>query len=661
VAAPPGNWPQSGPRIVATGVGVGKRRGTGCAPTGTLADMLRFDHVTLRRGSRILLNGADFSIHPGWHVGLTGRNGAGKSSLLSLVTGELHLDGGDFHRPADWVIAHVRQETPALSAPAIDYVLDGDIGFRDTERALARAEADHDAVRQAVLHEAMAAIGGYAARARAAALLHGLGFAATDIERPLTAFSGGWRMRLNLAQALMCRSDLLLLDEPTNHLDLDAVLWLETWLRRYPGTLLVVSHDREFLDAVADHVLHVADGDAEVFTGSVSGFERKRAERLLQQQSLHEKQQRERAHMQSFIDRFKAKATKARQAQSRLKALERMTEIAPVRAESGIRFEFLAPLALPDPLLVLDGVATGYDGRRVLDGVGLTVRIGDRLGLLGANGAGKSTLVKLIAGANPVLAGERRENKGLAIGYFAQHQLEQLDVAATPVQHLLRLDGALGEQAARDFLGGFGFAGERALSLVGPFSGGEKARLALALVVFRRPNLLLLDEPTNHLDLDTREALAEALQDFAGAVVIVAHDRALLRTCCDEFRLVGDGRVTPFDGDLDDYASLVQKRAPAAESTAGAPSRREERRERADQRQQQAPLRKEVQRIEKRLATLESERAEIERLLASAEIYDGRQGAKIAELTARRAVVGGEIGALEDAWLEAQDALSRSD
>ncbi len=654
--------PESGPRIVATGADDGKRPQTGNVTAITLAAMLRFDNVTLRRGSRILLNAASFSIHPGWRVGLTGRNGSGKTSLLALISGESQLDGGDFRRPADWILAQVRQETPASSTLALDYVLDGDAEFRRLEQALAAAEAEHDAATQAVLHERLDAIAGYAARARAAELLHGLGFTAADGQRPLAAFSGGWRMRLNLAQALMCRSDLLLLDEPTNHLDLDAVLWLEDWLRRYAGTLIVVSHDREFLDAIVSHVLHIADMDAEIFAGTVSSFERKRAERLAQQQVLHERQQRERAHMQAFIDRFKAKATKARQAQSRLKALERMTEIAPIRVESGIQFEFLAPAALPDPLLVLEDAATGYDGRIVLEGVRMSLRVGERIGLLGANGEGKSTLVKLIAGSNPLLAGARRESKGIAIGYFAQHQLEQLDPEATPVQHLMRQRDGLGEQSARDFLGGFGFSGERALANVGEFSGGEKARLALALVVERRPNLLLLDEPTNHLDIDTREALAEALQDFAGAVVIVAHDRALLRSCCDSFHLVHGGRVREFDGDLDDYARFVLSRNAGA-STAVARSdgsRRAERRDRADQRARLAPLRKELQRIEKRMAAIDTERGEIESSLLDPALYAGNDKARIAGLTVRRGQLAGELQALEDAWLEAQQSIDEA-
>ncbi len=625
--------------------------------------MLRFENITLRRGSRVLLNGANFSVHPGWRVGLTGRNGSGKSSLLALIEGSLGLDGGEFFRPRDWVLAHVRQETPALHRSALDYVLDGDLEFRRIERDLATAERAHDALAQAQLHERLDAIAGYAAPARAAELLHGLGFASGDGERPLTDFSGGWRMRLNLGQALMCRSDLLLLDEPTNHLDLDAVFWLEQWLRRYPGTLVVVSHDREFLDAVVTQVLHLADATAEIFTGSVSQFERKRAERLLQHQVLHERQQRERAHMQSFIDRFKAKATKARQAQSRVKALERMVEIAPIRIDSGIHFSFAQPATLPDPLLVLDDAAAGYGARVVVDGIKLILHPGDRIGVLGANGAGKSTVIKLIAGSNPALAGERRANKGLAIGYFAQHQLEQLDPEATASMHLLRLDGNIGEAAARDYLGGFGFSGERALALVGGFSGGEKARLALALLVWKKPNLLLLDEPTNHLDSDTREALADALQDFAGAVILVAHDRALLRSCVDEFLLVRDGKLTAFDGDLEDYAALVLRKSAAetapAEKSAG--SRRDDRRERAEQRTRSAPLRKELARIEKHMAALETERTTLESQLADPELYNSGNNARISAATTRRGVLASELAQLEEAWLDTQQSIEESE
>ena len=625
--------------------------------------MLRFESVTLRRGSKLLFSDASVQLHAGWRVGVTGRNGAGKSSLFALVAGELQADAGEFARPRDWVMAHVRQETPALARSGLDYVLDGDPEYRAIEAALARAESDHDVIAQAQLHERLHAIDGYAAPARAAALMHGLGFKPGEELRRVAEFSGGWRMRLNLAQALMCRSDLLLLDEPTNHLDLDAVFWLEDWLRRYPGTLLLISHDREFIDNVVSHVLEIADEKVELFAGTLSGFERKRAERLVQQQLQYERQQRERAHLQSFVDRFKAKASKARQAQSRVKALERMVEIAPIRAASTIRFEFREPEALPYPLARLDQASAGYGERLVLENVKFGLVPGDRIALLGANGAGKSTLIKLLSGALENRSGERFEAKGLRIGYFAQHQLETLDPKASAVEHLKRLDDKLGEQAARDFLGGFGFLGDRALEPVGPFSGGEKARLCLALVVWQRPNLLLLDEPTNHLDLDMREGLTEALNGFDGAVVLVAHDRALIRTCCDTLLLVGAGRVQPYEGDLEDYARIVLRQAaeageppPAAAPTA---SRKDERRERADQRARQAPLRKEVQKLEKRMAELAACKQALESALQDPALYE-TPSQRPAELTRQLGETNAELGQVEEAWLIAQENLEQA-
>jgi ATP-binding cassette subfamily F protein 3 len=625
--------------------------------------MFRFDSVALRRGPKLLFSEATLQLHAGWHIGVAGRNGSGKTSLFALVSGELAPDHGDFARPRDWVLAHVRQETPALTRSALDYVLDGDVGYRQMEAELADAEARHDVGRIAAAHDHMAAIGGYAAPARAAELLHGLGFASIDGGRTVAEFSGGWRMRLNLAQALMCRSDLLLLDEPTNHLDLDAVVWLEGWLRRYAGTLLLISHDREFLDNVVDHVLNLAEQRVELFAGTLSGFERKRAERLVQQRIAIDKQQRERAHLQSFIDRFKAKASKARQAQSRVKALERMVDLAPVFAESSIRFTFQLPDALPHPMLVLDETQAGYGDRRVLDGVKLSLAPGDRIALLGANGAGKSTLIKLLAGTLAPIGGGRIEARGLRIGYFAQHQLEQLDPFGTPIDHLKRLDPLLGEQSARDFLGGFGFNGDRALEPVAPFSGGEKARLCLALTVYQRPNLLLLDEPTNHLDLDMREALTEALNDFEGALVLVAHDRALIRACCDTLLFVGGGRVQDYDGDLDDYAKLVLK-ANAEEQTAVAPavvSRRDDRRERAEQRAKLAPLRQEVQRIEKRMKDLGDKKSATDAALSDPALYTDSQRVRVAELTRQAGQFAQEIAQLEEAWLAAQDALEQAE
>ncbi|MDR3385569.1 MAG: ATP-binding cassette domain-containing protein [Rudaea sp.] len=625
--------------------------------------MIRFDHLALRRGPLLLLDDVSVALHAGWRVGITGRNGAGKSSLLALVAGEIAPDAGHFERPRDWTLAYVRQEVAALDVSALDYALDGDIEYREIERALAEAEAAHDGMRQASLHERLLVIGGYAAPARAAELLHGLGFAPGDENRSVAEFSGGWRMRLNLAQALMCRSDLLLLDEPTNHLDLDAVLWLETWLKRYPGTLLLISHDREFLDAVVTHVLAIAEQKAELFSGDLTGYERKRAERLVQQQSQFEKQQRERAHLQHFVDRFRAKATKARQAQSRIKALERMVEIAPVRAASSIQFTFREPVSLPVPLLKLDHAAAGYGERRVLDDLKLILAPGDRIALLGANGAGKSTLIKLLAGTAAPLAGERIVARDLAIGYFAQHQLEQLDPAATPAEHLLRLDARMGERAARDFLGGFGFSGERALTPVAPFSGGEKARLCLALTIYQRPNLLLLDEPTNHLDLDMREALTEALNDFTGALVLVAHDRALIRTCCDTLLHVGGGRVVPYDGDLDDYARLVMRNdaTSAVQSVAATSgSRKDERRARAEQRARLAPLREQLQRIERRMAQIVREKADIDAALGDPQAYENEQSARVAELTQKAARLVAEHDRLESDWLNAQTAIEEA-
>jgi len=623
--------------------------------------MIRLDNLTLRRGPQVLLENVDLALHAGWRVGISGRNGAGKSSLLALVAGELAPDAGHFERPANWSMAWVRQEVPALESTALDYVLDGDAELRAIERDLVVAENAHDGMRIAHLHERLLAIDGYAAPARAGALLHGLGFANGDETRSVAQFSGGWRMRLNLAQALMCRSDLLLLDEPTNHLDLDAVLWLQDWLAKYPGTLLLISHDREFLDAVVTHVLSIADRRADLFAGDLTGFERKRAEQLAQQSAAFEKQQRERAHLQHFVDRFRAKASKARQAQSRIKALERMVDIAPIRAASTIRFEFREPARLPAPLLKLDEADAGYGERRVLENVTLGIAPGDRIALLGANGAGKSTLVKLLAGEIAPLAGERITSKDLAVGYFAQHQLEQLDPGESPVAHLLELNPALGEKAARDFLGGFGFIGDRALEPVAPFSGGEKARLCLALTVFQRPNLLLLDEPTNHLDLDMREALTEALNDFAGAVVLVSHDRALIRTCCDTLLHVGGGRVAPYSGDLDDYARQVMRAAnaptPASGKSAPGDKRQDTRRARADDRARIAPLKQEVQRLEKRIAQVEADKRKADDALKDPALYEADSSARMQELTRHTGSLASELADLEARWLAANEEL----
>ncbi|MBS0581736.1 MAG: ATP-binding cassette domain-containing protein [Proteobacteria bacterium] len=645
--------------------------------------MLRFDDLALRRGPLLLFQSMTLQLHAGWRVGISGRNGAGKSSLLALVAGDLQPDAGHFERPKNWTLAWVKQEVEALDVTALDYVLDGDVEFRQIERDLAAAEAAHDGMRLAELHGRLLAIDGYAAHARAGALLHGLGFAAGAETRNVRDFSGGWRMRLNLAQALMCRSDLLLLDEPTNHLDLDAVIWLEGWLKKYTGTLLVISHDREFLDAVATHMLSIAEQRVELFAGNLTGYERKRSERLAQQQSMLEKQQRERAHLQSFVDRFRAKASKARQAQSRIKALERMVDIAPVRAASTIRFEFRKPAAMPDPLLRLDEAAAGYGERRVLDRIKFNLVPGDRVALLGANGAGKSTLIKLLAGQLAPMGGEMIAARDLKIGYFAQHQLEQLHAKSTAVEHLLELDPALGERGARDFLGGFGFVGDRALEPVAPFSGGEKARLCLALTVYQKPNLLLLDEPTNHLDLDMREALTEALNDYEGALVLVSHDRALIRTCCTTLLHVGGGRVADYDGDLDDYARIVQRANAEDVGSAAAPaapgkSRKEQRRDRADARTKAAPagdaaaeerervakqrsLRKQLADLEKRMAALEADKRALDAKLADSAFYAGASTAQMLELSQQSNVLAADIGTTEEAWLAAQHELEQTE
>jgi len=628
--------------------------------------MLNFSDLSLRRGARLLFEQVTFTIHSGQKVGLTGANGCGKSSLFALLRGELHADSGDLALPPGVVIAHVAQETPAVSMSAIDYVLDGDTELRQLQRQLHEAELADDGQHQGELHARLDAIGGYTAQARAARLLHGLGFASGQENQPVTAFSGGWRMRLNLAQALMCRSDLLLLDEPTNHLDLDAVIWLQEWLRQYPGTLLLISHDRDFLDDITDHIAHVEQQRITLYTGNYSDFERMRAERLANQQSAFEKQQREIRHIQSYVDRFRAKATKARQAQSRLKALERMERIAPAHIDSPFHFRFREPLKLPTPLLSLDEVAAGYTDKPIISGVKLNLQPGDRIGLLGHNGAGKSTLIKLIAGELTPLTGVLTPAQDLRIGYFAQHQLEQLDPQASPVLHLQRLDAKAGEQELRNYLGGFGFNNDMALSPVAPFSGGEKARLVLALLVYQRPNLLLLDEPTNHLDLEMRHALAMALQDFAGALVVVSHDRHLLRSVTDTLLLVDSGRVSEFDGDLDDYRNWLgeqqreagEKKGPDAENSAAA--RKERKRLEAEQRQRLQPLRKELQALEKNLDTLQKEKTRLEQQLADPALYGEAKKDALKTLLQEKGRLDQALAETEERWLALSEELEQA-
>ena len=629
--------------------------------------MLVLNALSLYRGPRPLFKGASFTIFPGHKVGLTGANGSGKSSLFALVRGELKQDAGEFSLPPGWVIAHVAQETPAVDIPAIDYVMAGDEELARLHSELQQAEAHHDGTRMATLHARLEAIDGYTARSRAARLMHGLGFSAAQETAPVRSFSGGWRMRLNLGRALMCRSDLLLLDEPTNHLDLDAVLWLEDWLRAYPGTLLLISHDRDFLDSVTGHILHIANQELKLYSGNYSAFERRRAEQLAGQQSAFEKQQREIAHMRSFVDRFRAQATKARQAQSRLKALERMELIAPAHVDSPFTFGFRVPEQLPNPLLRLEDIAAGYGEHPVISGVNRDLVPGERLGLLGPNGAGKSTLIKLLAGELSPLAGKRDEAAGLCIGYFAQHQLEQLRPQDNPLQHLSRIDPRAGEQTLRDYLGSFGFVGDDVFAPVAPFSGGEKARLVLALLVYQRPNLLLLDEPTNHLDLEMRHALDMALQEYQGALVLVSHDRHLLRTVCDGFLLVNDGSAMPFDGELEDYRRWISQHDATVEKDErgnvehSAEARKARRRNEAERRQRLRPLKAAVERWEATITRLESQRDTLQRQLAELGLYQEESQGRLRALLDEQALVTKDLAAAESQWLKAGEVLETAE
>ncbi|HEY5762689.1 MAG TPA: ATP-binding cassette domain-containing protein [Rhodocyclaceae bacterium] len=628
--------------------------------------MITLRSLTFARAGEKLVDSASLQVHAGHKVGLVGANGCGKSTFLALLTDAHHAESGDLELPPGWTIAHVAQETEALDRGALDYALDGDAELRRVEAELEAAELANDGHALGSLHARFDEIGGYASRARAAGILHGLGFGEADLARPLAEFSGGWRMRLHLARALVCRSDLLLLDEPTNHLDLDAVLWLEGWLARYPGTLLMVSHDRDFLDRVCTHVIHIAERQMTLYRGNYSAFERTRAERLKVQQSLYERQQREVAHLQRFIDRFRAKATKARQAQSRIKALARLSEVLPAHADSPFHFEFPEPTAMPDPLLALRDAAVGYDGRAILDGISFDLRPGDRIGLLGRNGAGKTTLVKLLAGQLAPLAGSRHEGKDLAIGYFAQHCVEALRPEESALWHMSRLDPKAREQDLRNFLGGFDFHGEMATRPVAPFSGGEKARLALALIVRARPALLLLDEPTNHLDLEMRESLTVALQEFEGTIVLVSHDRHLLRATADSFLLVAGGRATPFDGDLDDYANWLDAdrraaREPPAASAAAPPARADRELEKADRQAlltRRRPLAKEIARLEAKLASWQGELKLLEQRLADPALYASNDPALLQTLNRRQSELTTAIDDAETRWLDASEALA---
>jgi ATP-binding cassette subfamily F protein 3 len=623
--------------------------------------MLRIGGITLRRAAKVLLEGASMNVHPGQKVGLIGPNGSGKSSLFAVIRGEIHVDAGEVSMPPRWVLSHVAQETPALAQPALDFVMDGDAELREVEAAIAAADSEH----LANLHARYGEIGGYQARSRAQTLLAGLGFDEPAQSRPVAEFSGGWRMRLNLARALMCRADLLLLDEPTNHLDLDAVMWLEDWLRAFPGAVILITHDREFLDNVVGEIVHVENRRLNGYSGNYSAFEAQRSERLALQQATYDKQRRTIEHLEAFITRFRAKATKARQAQSRIRALEKMERIAAAHVDAPFSFEFRpAPGERPRQLFRFEEAAIGYGERTVLSGVEWSVLPGDAIGLLGPNGAGKSTLLKAIVGQLEVQSGELIRSQTLRIGYFAQHQVDQLRVEETPLWHLEKLAPNEREQVFRDFLGGFDFRGDMVAQRVASLSGGEKARLALALIVWQRPNLLLLDEPTNHLDIEMREALAESLTGFEGGLIVVAHDRHLLSAATDQWMLVADGEVGPFEGDLDDYkqwARAYHARGAKREEKAAPVSRRDERRAEAAARQREAAARKP---FEKRLAAIEAEleplareSAEAQAWLATAEAYEEANRERLQDTLRRRGELAARVASLEEDWLWTQAQL----
>ncbi|MFA0473698.1 ABC transporter ATP-binding protein [Vibrio breoganii] len=629
--------------------------------------MITISDIQLLRGGKALLQDASATIHPGDKVGLVGKNGCGKSTLFALMKDELSIDAGDFKQPKHWELAWVAQETPALERTAVEYVIDGDREYRQLEADLVQAEKDDNGTKVAELHGKIETIGGYSIRARAAELLDGLGFSQAQMEWNLTQFSGGWRMRLNLAQALLCRSDLLLLDEPTNHLDLDAVMWLERWLQNYRGTLVLISHDRDFLDPVVGRIIHIENQALNEYTGNYSSFETQRAQKLVLQQAMYQKQQKQMTHMQSYIDRFRYKASKARQAQSRIKALEKMEQVLPAQFDNPFSFEFREPTALPNPIVMMDQVSAGYDDTLILDRIRLNLVPGSRIGLLGRNGAGKSTLIKLLSGELASKSGELTYSQGVKIGYFAQHQLETLHPEETPLQHLMQIAPNHTEQQLRDYLGSFGFQGEKALDKVAPFSGGEKARLVLALLVWQKPNLLLLDEPTNHLDLDMRQALTLALQTFEGAMVIVSHDRYLLRATTDDLYLVHDKQVEPFDGDLSDYYKWLTeqqkeiKKAQSKEvvksSVNSASAKKDQKRKEAEFRKLTAPIRKNITALEKKMDKLNSVLELCEEQLGDTELYQAENKSKLTQVLGQQASAKSELEDVEMEWMTEQESL----
>ena len=631
--------------------------------------MILFTNLTLKRGQTTLLEQANASIAPGQKVGLVGKNGCGKSSLLALLKQQMTSEEGEVSFPKSWRLSWVNQETPALDISALDYVLQGDRVYCELKAALEKANHENDGHAIAHIHEQLDTIDAWTIEARASSLLNGLGFSQSQLQQPVKSFSGGWRMRLNLAQALLCPSDLLLLDEPTNHLDLDAVIWLERWLKQYQGTLVLISHDRDFLDPIVGKILHIEQQKLNEYTGDYSSFEIQRATKLAQQNALHRQQQQKIEHLQSYINRFKAKATKAKQAQSRMKALEKMELIAPAYVDNPFKFAFRPPLALPSPLLSMEKINAGYekDGefKEILQQIKLNLVPGSRIGLLGKNGAGKSTLIKLLAGELAPHEGTIQLAKGVQLGYFAQHQLDTLRADESPLWHLQKLAPEKTEQELRDYLGGFAFHGDKVNQTVKLFSGGEKARLVLALIVWQRPNLLLLDEPTNHLDLDMRQALTEALVDFQGSLVVVSHDRHLLRNTVDEFYLVHDKKVEEFKGDIEDYqkwlseanASDLKTEVAPAEKKAEEPSRKEQKRKEAELRQQLAPLKKEMTKLEKQMEKFQAQLTDMENQLADPAMYEAENKTKLTTLIQEQVACKAQLEEVELEWFELQEKI----
>ena len=625
--------------------------------------MITASELSLDRGAKNLIKSSSFTIHPNHKVGLVGANGCGKSSLFAALLGEIHPDTGNLSMPASWTIATVRQETPALEQTALDYVMDGDKEFRQLERELEQARRADDGNLEAIIINKIDTVNGYSLPARAGELLHGLGFLQPQLSNAVKEFSGGWRMRLNLAQALISRADLLLLDEPTNHLDLDAVIWLQRWLKRFTGTLVLISHDRDFLDTVIGQILHIEHQKAKLYSGNYTAFERQRAEHLAQQDAQYQKQMKEAAHLTAFVDRFRAKASKAKQAQSRLKRLEKLPDLAPAHVDTQFTFRFEQPETLPYPLLALKESVCGYSPEAIiLNKVALTLVPGSRIGLLGRNGAGKSTLIKSLAGELALQAGERYCAQELKVGYFSQHQLEQLHKTSSPIEHIVRAKPEITELQARSFLGRFGFSGDQALSPIDTMSGGEKARLVLALIVQEKPQLLLLDEPTNHLDLEMRQALVFALQDFEGAIILIAHDRFLLESCVDEFFLVANGQVKEFSGDIDDYQQWLndeKKQITKGAKTVNenAIDKKQLRKEQAELRKKAAPLRKQADKLEKQIQKWQEQLSQVESALADSEIYQSEHKNKLTDLIKQQAQLKQEIEENEMHWLEFEEQI----